>query len=117
MTVPTVNYVRKVARVVRVHDGDTYLFQLDQGMGDGRECWLRLRGIDTPELSQPGGLEARDFAAAQINGAREIIVQTFKTSTGTDVMTFIRYVADVWVDGVPLADLLRAAGFVKPPAQ
>jgi endonuclease YncB( thermonuclease family) len=116
VSAPTEDYVRRVAEVVRVHDGDTYLFRLDQGLGDRRECWLRLRGIDTPELSQPGGYEARDFAAAQINAAKEIVIQTFKTSTGTDVMTFIRYVADVWLDGVPLADMLRAAGFVKPVA-
>jgi endonuclease YncB( thermonuclease family) len=114
VTVPAINYARKVAKVVRVHDGDTYLFQLDQGLGDGRECWLRLKGLDTPELDEPNGPEARVFAAAALVTAKEIVVQTFKTSTGTDVMTFIRYVADVWTDGVSLADQLRAAGYVKP---
>lgn len=113
MTVPPINYARRVDKVIRVHDGDTYLFQLDQGLGDGRETWLRLRGLDTPELDEPHGPEARDFAAELIGEATEIIVQTFKTKTGTDVMTFIRYVADVWLDGFSLADELRAAGFVK----
>lgn len=116
MTAPAINYARRVANVVRVHDGDTYLVQLDQGLGDARECWLRLRGLDTPELDEPNGIAARDFAAAHIAGAAEIVVQTFKRSTGADLMTFVRYVADVWLDGVPLADLLRAAGYVKPVA-
>lgn len=114
VTAPTINYARRVARFIRAHDGDTYLFQLDQGLGDGRECWLRLKGLDTPELNQPGGPEARDFAHAKLAGAREIVVQTFKNTAGTDVMSFVRYVADVWLDGVPLAETLRAAGFVKP---
>lgn len=113
MTVPIVNYARKVRRVKRVHDGDTFLLELDQGLGDGRECWLRLAGIDTPELSQPGGVDARDFVESVFSNAHEIVVQTFKRSSGEDVTSFIRYVADVWVDGVALAGMLRSAGFEK----
>jgi endonuclease YncB( thermonuclease family) len=108
LTPPVINYARRVLLVKEVHDGDTYRFLLDQGLGDARESWFRLNGIDTWELSQPGGLAARDFVAKLLFDAKEIVIMTYKTRTGTDITSFIRYVADVWVDGQLLQDILRA---------
>jgi len=107
MTPPVINYARRVLEVKEVHDGDTYRLLIDQGMGDAREAWIRLQGLDTWELSQPEGPAARDIAETLLKNAREVLIQTFKTRRNQDVTSFIRYVADVWVDGVPLKDLLQ----------
>ncbi len=45
--------ILSLALVVSVHDGDT--LKLD----DGR--MIRLSGIDAPEITQPYGIESRDF--------------------------------------------------------
>jgi endonuclease YncB( thermonuclease family) len=107
MAAPPITYVRRVNEVRKVHDGDTYRFLIDQGVGDARDLWVRLKGIDTWELSQPGGPQARDVVNSLFTQAGELVIQTFKTSGGEDVMTFIRYVADVYVDGVLLQDIIR----------
>lgn len=104
MTPPPISYVRKVLVVKEIHDGDTYRFQIDQGVGDARDLWVRLHGIDTWELSQPGGTEARDGVTSFLLNAKSIVIQTFKTKGGEDVTTFIRYVADVWADNQSLAE-------------
>lgn len=102
-----------VSNVVRVHDGDTFLLEIDQGCGDRRVEWIRLSGIDVWEMSQQLGPSARAFCINAFAQASKITIQTFKTKSGEDVTSFIRYVADVWVDNESLAGLLRAAGFEK----
>ncbi len=44
--------------VVRVVDGDTIIVQR---LDDGKQVTIRLYGIDSPEKSQPYGLESLDF--------------------------------------------------------
>ena len=113
MSAPVDAYVRVVREVKNVHDGDTYLVELDQGCGDARVLWIRLKGLDTWELSQPLGPAAREAAKTAFAQAAKITIQTFKTKGGEDVTSFIRYVADVWVDDQLLADILRAGGYEK----
>lgn len=96
-----------------MHDGDTYLLEIDQGCGDSRTLWVRLHDFDTWELSQPLGPAAKVAAETALEQAQVITIQTFKTKGGEDVTSFIRYVADVWVDAIPLADILRAGGYGK----
>ena len=110
---PTDNYVRR-ARLVDVLDGDTYRLDIDCGFDVWRRGDVRLRGLDTPELSTERGQLARACAMALLVGtAADVVVQTLRTKTGTDVRSFVRYVADVWVNGTPIAETLRAAGHVK----
>ena len=109
--VPIINYVRRVKEIKDVHDGDTYRLLIDQGVGDYRDLWVRLRNIDTWELNNPdgSGIVARDGLDVYLRSAKEIIIQTFKTRAGAgeDLMTFIRYVADIWVDGIFLTDWIK----------
>jgi endonuclease YncB( thermonuclease family) len=112
---PADAYVRRILEIRDVHDGDTYRFLVDQGLGDGRDLWVRLHGLDCWELDQPLGPAARQAAKTALEQATTIAIQTFKTRGGQDVTSFIRYVADVWVDNVLLADVLRAGGFEKKP--
>jgi endonuclease YncB( thermonuclease family) len=112
---PVINYARRVLEIREVHDGDTFRLLIDQGLGDARELWVRLHGIDTPELrkEEPIATQAREAALHLLTSAENIIIQTFKTSRQTDVTSFIRYVADVWIDGQSLADMLRSLGYAK----
>lgn len=48
-------------KVVKVFDGDSFLFQ---GPGGGKPLEIRLKDIDAPESCQPGGPESRDFLQA-----------------------------------------------------
>lgn len=126
---PAIDYVYR-AELLTVHDGDTYKLRIDQGCGGEQKVWVRLRGVDTPELETPAGPGAREWVIDLLHGhwlvnpgdgtvypnpnanpARpEIIVQTFRTKKGEEVRSFIRYVADVWVGGHDLAELLIVNG-------
>lgn len=54
----------KRARVITNYDGDTVTVELDQGFWDTKRINLRLDAVYAPELSQPGGLETRDYVTA-----------------------------------------------------
>jgi len=79
-------------------DGDTLR------MGSER---IRLRGIDTPELSEPRGPEARQRLEQLLKEGPIRIVPY-----GQDV--YGRTVADVFVNGRNVADVLRSEEFAKP---
>lgn len=104
------------AELERVVDGDTYDLRIDLGFGVWTIERVRLRGIDTPEMTgatRTKGIAARWFAEDRLRDAAAILVETYKLPDGQrDVKTLGRYVADVWVDGVLLSQLLRDAGHV-----
>jgi endonuclease YncB( thermonuclease family) len=106
MTEPTPAYVRN-AVFVSNHDGDTVTLALDHGRfptsKSVTECEIRVKDLYCPELSEPGGGEAADFARTLLTAAKRITVQTYKGS-------FARTVADVWVDGLPFAAAMISAG-------
>jgi len=79
-------------------DGDTLR------MGQKR---IRLRGIDTPELTEPRGQEARQRLEQLLKEGPIRIVPH-----GQDV--YGRTVADVFVNGRNVAETLKAEGFAKP---
>ena len=89
------------ARLNRVIDGDTYVFDVDLGFRVTAQITVRLRGLFTAESNQPGGAEATLRAQRIFAKATQIVLSTYK-----DRMSFTRWIADVWVDGVLLADLL-----------
>lgn len=85
--------------VVRVTDGDTFHLQLEETV-----VKIRLHGVDTPELDQPFGETARDFAARLILG-RKVGVQI------RDIDRYGRIVGTVILpDGRVLNHELTAAG-------
>lgn len=108
------------ANLVRVIDGDTYVLDIDLGFHITVRETIRLYGIDCPESSTPEGQRAREFAQEWFRrlpfGAS---IQTLRNPAG-EVMTFARYVAKVYAQGLTpgspghdLAAMLRAAGHVK----
>lgn len=85
-------------RQVHVVDGDTFRYGTER---------VRLRGIDTPELTEPGGPAARLRLEELVRSGPVRIVPH-----GRDV--YDRVVADVFVDGQNIAEKLQAEGLAKP---
>lgn len=83
---------------IRVHDGDTFY--------TGPET-IRLRGIDTPELGRPRSRAATSRLVALLHEGPVTIVPRAQDVYG-------RTVADVYVRGRNVADVLRREGFSKP---
>jgi endonuclease YncB( thermonuclease family) len=86
------------ASTIRVHDGDTFYTGVET---------IRLRGIDTPELGRPGGRAAAIRLAELLREGPVTIVPRAEDVYG-------RTVADVYVRGQNVADVLRREGFGKP---
>lgn len=83
---------------IRVVDGDTFRY------GPQR---IRIRGIDAPELSEPGGMDAAKRLEELLKqGSVRMIPR------GKDV--YDRLVADVFVNEVNVAELLAREGYAKP---
>jgi len=85
------------AQPIHTIDGDTLR------MGSER---IRLRGIDTPELSEPGGQEAKQRLEQLLHDGPIRIVPH-----GQDI--YGRTVADVFVSGRNVAEVLRQEGYAK----
>ncbi len=79
-----------IARVLKVVDGDTIWLDIDCGFGTWTRQKVRLRGIDTPEISTPGGRRALQWVADRLAGAGVVGVTTTKPDK------YDRYLADVF---------------------
>ncbi len=86
------------SRQVHVVDGDTFRYGTER---------VRLRGIDTPELDEPNGQAARLRLEELLHSGQVRIVPH-----GRDV--YDRLVADVFVDGRNVTDMLTQEGYAKP---
>lgn len=81
------------AEVIRVHDGDTALFRVHFEAGVSTELWIRLEGLNTPELHgpHPEAGKAATNALADLLASGPIWIKL------TGDMTFARYVGRVYV--------------------
>ncbi len=79
-------------RVERVIDGDTILVRIDLGFGVWKSERIRLRGVDAPELSTPGGKTSKKYVDAIFKELSQVVVKTYKTDI------YARYVADLFFD-------------------
>lgn len=90
---------KRPAKFVENHDGDTVTVVLDQGFYDTKQINLRLANTWAPELKDHGGHEVQLYVQGwfQSRGGAKwpFVVTTYETSTGNDLKTFERYVADV----------------------
>ena len=78
------------AQVLRIIDGDTLWVEIDCGFGVSIEEKLRLRGIDTPEMSSDEGVMARLFVGERLKEGSTIVLTTSRSDL------YDRYVADVF---------------------
>lgn len=114
-----------VLGVHELHDGDTYRLMIDVGFEEASFPWLRLKGWNAPELSQPGGTDALNAAENLLRdaaGGPGLWVRTFKRPGYEDMKkSFARYIADIYVGDFAVRDqsdqpgiglLLSAGGHV-----
>ena len=87
------------ARVVRVKDGDTYVFR--KGNTD---FTVRLKNVDAPELKQPFGYLSFVYTSKLISGK-----MVSYESTGKDL--YARVLADVWINNQRLDSTLISNGW------
>jgi len=83
------------AFIERVIDGDTLAVKIDLGFETEQTHYLRLRGIDCPELTEAAGKKAKSFVEKQIGKVPYVLM----TSTRSD--KYGRYLADLHI---PLKD-------------
>lgn len=84
------------AKVVSVHDGDTFHVIIDRGDSYYKFDTVRLYGCDTPELkgvTKEAGLKAKAFAQSKIEG-KYVRLQTVKSGDEK----YDRYLAVVYYD-------------------
>lgn len=86
------------APVSRVADGDTITV-----VHEGKATRIRLNGIDTPEMDQPFGLQARTFTLSRVLN-RQVVV------TVNDVDRYGRLVGRVQIEGDDLGLALVLEG-------
>jgi hypothetical protein len=84
------------------HDGDTIWLEIDMGRGIRALDDIRLSKTGAPEVQpmQIGGGPTRQFAVDWLTtwsiGLWPFWVHSYRTSTYRDVLTFERYVCDVY---------------------
>lgn len=108
------------ATLHRVVDGDTYELSVDVGFRITSIVMVRLNGYNAPELDTPEGVQASTVALEVMVG-KELLVQTHKgPRSGTDRMSFARWIADVYLvdksvtEGVvPLGEILVQRGVAE----
>ena len=71
-------------------DGDTLLVEVDLGFGITSRQYLRLRGINTPELNVAAGKKAKRFVKQKLGESDSLVIH----STRSD--KYDRYLADVF---------------------
>jgi len=101
-------------QVVEVYDGDTFKIDLP-GLHPlfGDNLSIRVKGIDTPEIRGTS-----DEVKALAEQARELTANTLKGAERIELRNpergkYFRIVAEVWVDGKALADMLKEKGLAK----
>ncbi|MBN1687968.1 MAG: thermonuclease family protein [Candidatus Omnitrophica bacterium] len=78
------------AEIERVIDGDTVWAKVSLNANYFTHQKLRLRGIDTPELTEPAGRKAKSFLQGKLKPGKEILITTSKSDK------YDRYLADIW---------------------
>lgn len=89
----------------RLLDGDTYWLDVDLGLRVHAHWKIRLRNYSCAERGPAGATEAQEAALTALYGASQVIIQTYK-----DRLSHDRWVADVWVDGRLLGEVLVLGG-------
>ena len=113
---PTLSFAKSYGDIqgavyVRNYDGDTITFNLP-GLHPiiGEKVSIRVNGIDSPEIR--GKCDQEKYSAKQ---GKELVADILKDAERIDLKNmkrgkYFRIVADVFVDGENLSDILIEAG-------
>lgn len=103
------------SELVSVYDGDTFRVNVD-GWPEiiGQNMSIRVNGIDTPERR-----DKRENIKQLAQAAKEVVVTLLREAESIELRNmqrgkYFRIVADVYVDGNSLADILIKKGLAKP---
>jgi len=80
------------AYVERVVDGDTLKVEIDLGFNTRIRQYLRLKGIDCPEMDSSEGKRAKKFVETTLEGVEYLTIKTTRSDK------YDRYLADVFID-------------------
>lgn len=103
------------AHVDRVVDADTLEMTVDTGFRSRHVVHVRLKGVDAPELGTPEGEAAKQAVQTLLEGDQRqwnATVRTERIASG-EIVSFERYVADVWVGDLNLAEWLVEQGHAE----
>jgi len=103
-----------VSEVTSIYDGDTFRANL-KGYPDiiGKRIPVRINGIDAPEIKgkcykeKALAREAKMLAVEKLRNSKSIILKNVKRGK------YFRIIADVYVDGESLADILLERNLAK----
>jgi endonuclease YncB( thermonuclease family) len=104
----------RVAQVTSIYDGDTFRVSIPAWPAViGQRVPVRIYGIDTPELR-----DKRAWVREQARRAKQFSVQYLRSAQRIELREirrdkYFRLLAEVWVDGKNLGDLLVQAGLAK----
>ena len=104
-----------VSEVTSIYDGDTFRANL-KGYPEiiGYRIGVRINGIDTPEMrgqcqkEKKLARQAKEMTVTQLRGAKKIELRNMKRGK------YFRIVADVYVDGKSLGDMLIKRSLAVP---
>jgi endonuclease YncB( thermonuclease family) len=108
-----------MATILRVHDGDSFLADVDLGFHVRKKMWLRLAGVDTPEMDTIEGKQSREFVLGwlykgDLSKNPTVEINTVRDLRGDEKTTFGRYVAHVYdAFGESLSAAIIDQGFGK----
>jgi endonuclease YncB( thermonuclease family) len=98
------------AFVERVVDGDTLIVKIDLGFETRIREYLRLRGLDAPEMDTAKGKRAREFVAKELGKVDHVILKSSRSDK------YGRYLADIFYgpeDGQYLNQRLLDEGYAE----
>jgi len=104
-----------VDRIISVYDGDTFKVDIDSWPDIiGKHISVRIYGIDTPEMKDKRphikvlAKQAKELTKYYLNHAKVVELRNIRRGK------YFRIVADVYVDGINLAEVLISKGLAKP---
>lgn len=110
---PEDQYIRK-GKVIKVQDGDSVFCEIDMGFSCFTKVELRLLDVfafESKGSEKELGIADKEALEKVLPEGTFVTIQTFKTRTGKQKMSFTRYIAKIWLEnGELLNDLLK----VKP---
>lgn len=99
--------------VTNVHDGDTVTAVIDLGFHLSLTTRIRLASVDTWELSQPLGTEARDYLASLLKDKKNLTLRT----NATQFDNYGRALGHILVSGTDTSALMRERYQKQPQVQ
>jgi len=101
-------------KVVSIYDGDTIFLDVENWPDIiGKRIGIRIKGIDTPELR-----DEREKVKALARNAKAFVVEKLRNAKVIEIQNlerdkYFRIVADVYVDGENLSELLLRENLAK----